>query len=262
MTAILAQDLVKVFHTRKGEVRAVDGISFAVEAGEIYGLLGPNGAGKTTTLRILATLLTPTSGRAQVLGHDVVAAPQEVRARIGFQATETGLYERLTPWETLLFFARIFGLSREEAEARAMATLELLDLVELKDRKVGTLSTGERQKLSLGRCLIHNPPVLILDEPTFGLDVFVAKTVSDLIVRLKGEGHTILLSTHNMHLAARLCDRVGIIWRGKLWAQGTPEGLSSRVGDVDFEEVFFRTLAGAGLSAAGANPVPWADGSG
>lgn len=256
MTAILAQDLVKVFPTRKGEVRAVDGISFQVAPGEIYGLLGPNGAGKTTTLRILATLLSPTSGRAQVLGHDVVEAPQEVRARIGFHATETGLYERLTPWETLLFFARIFGLPREEAEARAAATLELLGLSELKDRKVGTLSTGERQKLSLGRCLIHDPPVLILDEPTFGLDVFVAKTVSELILRLKEDGHTILLSTHNMHLAAKLCDRVGIIWRGKLWAQGTPEELAAQVGGVDFEQVFFRTLQAAGLSPGGANGVP------
>jgi len=256
MTAIVAEGLTKVFGTRRGEVRAVDGISFRVEKGEIYGLLGPNGAGKTTTLRILATLLSPTAGRAEVLGYDVRYQPQEVRARIGFHATETGLYERLTPWETLLFFARIFGLSLEEAEARAMATLELLDLEELKDRKVGTLSTGERQKLSLGRCLIHDPPVLILDEPTFGLDVFVAKTVSEIILRLKDEGHTILLSTHNMHLAAKLCDRVGIIWRGKLWAQGTPEELTARVGGVDFEQVFFRTLQAAGLSPGGANGVP------
>lgn len=262
MSAILVQDLVKVFRTRRGEVRAVDGISFSVDRGEIYGLLGPNGAGKTTALRTLATLLVPTAGRAEVLGHDVVSQPHEVRARIGFQATETGLYERLTPWETLFFFARIFGLSPREAETRAEATLELLGLADLRDRKVGTLSTGERQKLSLGRCLIHDPPVLILDEPTFGLDVFVARTVAELILRLRDEGHTVLLSTHDMHLAERLCDRVGIIWRGRIWAEGAPRELAQRVGGVDFEEVFFRTLEAVGLSPGGANPVPGRGGVG
>jgi sodium transport system ATP-binding protein len=256
MTAILVQDLTKVFPTRRGEVRAVAGVSFHVEEGEIFGLLGPNGAGKTTTLRMLATLLTPTSGRAQVLGHDVVAEPDRVRAKLGFLATETGLYERLTPWETLLFFARIFGLSREEAQKRAQATLQLLGLWELRGRKVGTLSSGERQKLSLGRCLIHNPPVLVLDEPTFGLDVFVARAVVQLIEELRDQGHTVLLSTHDMHLAERLCDRVGILHLGKLVVEGRPGELVAKEGGVDLEEVFFRTLMRAGLSPGGAKPVP------
>jgi len=256
MTAIRTEGLTKVFRTRKGEVRAVDGVSFTVAEGEIFGLLGPNGAGKTTTLRMLATLLTPTAGRAEVLGHDIARAPQEVRARMGFLATETGLYERLTPWETLLFFGRIFGLSRGEVEARAEAVLQLLGLWELKDRRVGTLSTGERQKLSLGRCLVHDPPVLVLDEPTAGLDVFVARAVTELIQKLRDDGRTILFSTHNMHLAGRLCDRVGIIYRGKLVAVGTPEELREATGGVDFEEVFFRTLEQAGLSPGETNAVP------
>jgi ABC-type multidrug transport system ATPase subunit len=257
MIAVLAEGLTKVFRSRRGEVRAADGISFQVEEGEIYGLLGPNGAGKTTTLRMLATLLVPTAGRAEVLGHDVVREAQRVRASIGFQATETGLYERLTPWETLLFFARIFGLPGREAERRAAATLELLGLEALRDRKVGTLSTGERQKLSLGRCLVHDPPVLILDEPTFGLDVFVARTVRELIRTLRDQGHTIILSTHDMHLAGSLCDRVGIIWQGKVLAQGTPAELAERAGSVDFEEVFFRTLEEVGLSSGEAKVVSW-----
>jgi len=256
MTAISVQGLTKVFRTRKGEVRAVDGVSFTVKEGEIFGLLGPNGAGKTTTLRMLATLLVPTAGRAEIMGYDLMAAPQEVRARIGFLTTETGLYERLTPWETLLFFGRIFGLPPGKLELRAEETLRILGLEGLKDRRVGTLSTGERQKLSLGRCLIHDPPVLILDEPTASLDVFVARTITQLIRDLRSNGHTILLSTHNMHLAERLCDRVGIIHLGKLVAVGTPEELGKEVGGVDFEEVFFRTLRRAGLSPAGAKAVP------
>ncbi len=256
MTAISVQGLTKVFRTRKGEVRAVDGVSFTVKEGEIFGLLGPNGAGKTTTLRMLATLLAPTAGRAEVMGYDLTAAPQQVRARIGFLTTETGLYERLTPWETLLFFGRIFGLSSGKLESRAEETLRILGLEELRDRRVGTLSTGERQKLSLGRCLIHDPPVLILDEPTASLDVFVARAITELIRDLRSSGHTILLSTHDMHLAERLCDRVGIIHLGRLVAVGSPEELGEKVGGVDFEEVFFRTLRRAGLSPAGAKAVP------
>ncbi|HAF71123.1 MAG: ABC-type Na+ transport system, ATPase component [Acetothermia bacterium 64_32] len=256
MKAVSARGLTKVFRGRRGQVRAVDGVSFTVEQGEIFGLLGPNGAGKTTTLRMLATLISPTEGTAEVMGYDILSAPQKVRARIGFLTTETGLYERLTPWETLLFFGRIFGYGPGEVEARAEATLRVLGLEGLKHRRVGTLSAGERQKLSLGRCLIHDPPVLILDEPTASLDVFVARTVTELIRRLRAEGHTILLSTHDLHLAERLCDRLGIIHRGRLVAVGSPEELGEEVGGVDFEEVFFRTLRRAGLSPMGANPVP------
>ncbi|HEC63284.1 MAG TPA: ABC transporter ATP-binding protein, partial [Candidatus Acetothermia bacterium] len=157
---------------------------------------------------------------------------------------------------TLVFFARIFGLPKEEAKSRAEATLRLLGLWGLRERKVGTLSSGERQKLSLGRCLIHNPPVLVLDEPTFGLDVFVARSVVQLIEELRSQGHTVLLSTHDMHLAERLCDRVGIIHLGRLVAEGRPGELVAAEGVVDLEEVFFRTLTRAGLSPGEAKPVP------
>ncbi|MGC9530539.1 MAG: ABC transporter ATP-binding protein [Candidatus Bipolaricaulaceae bacterium] len=256
MNAVHVDGLTKVFPARKGEVRAVDGISFQVERGEIFGLLGPNGAGKTTTLRMLATLLSPTAGRAEVFGHSLTADPNRVREHLGFLATETGLYERLTPQETLRYFGLMYGLAPRQVEDRARAVLDLLGLWPLRSRRVGSLSTGERQKLSFARCLVHDPPLLILDEPTAGLDVFVARTVVELIRELAGRGKTVLLSTHQMQLAGKLCGRVGIIHQGKLVAVGTPAGLGEQVGGADFEEVFFRTLARAGLSLPGAKGVP------
>ncbi len=255
MTAVLVEDLGKAFPSRGGAVHAVDGVSFAVRPGEVFGLLGPNGAGKTTTLRILAGLIAPTRGRAMVYGHDVAIRPEEVRARLGFLATETGLYERLSPWETLSFFARIFGLPSTDGATRAESLLRRLGLWNLRNRRVGTLSVGERQKLSFARCLVHDPPLLILDEPTAGLDVFVARTAVELIGELSSSGKTVLLSTHDMHLAQRLCERVGIIHRGRLVAVGEPEQLRLELGGDDLTDVFFRAVEREGLSPADANDV-------
>ncbi len=237
-----AQELVKTFWSRKGEIRAVDGVSFSCERGEIFGLLGPNGAGKTTTLRMLATILTPTSGSATVAGFDVRTNPDKVRENIGFLATETGLYDRFTARETLRFFGKINRLSNQEIERRSNELFEMLELTPLADRRVGTFSTGERQKLSLARALIHDPPVLILDEPTFGLDVMAARAVVDAIRMFKKQERTIILSTHIMRIAEKLCDRIGILYRGRLHALGTLEELKLRFSAPDLEEAFFSAV--------------------
>ncbi len=239
---VVAADLTKVFRTHKGEIRAVDGVSFACRSGEVFGLLGPNGAGKTTALRMLATILTPTSGSAAVAGFDTREAPGRVREKIGFLATETGLYDRFTARETLRFFGRIDRLEADQIARRTAEIFELLNLSALADRRVGTFSTGERQKLSLARCLINDPPVLILDEPTFGLDVMAAHAVLESIRLLRSEGRTILLSTHIMRVAEKLCDRIGILYRGRLRALGPLDALRSQYGGSDLEEVFFAVV--------------------
>ncbi len=237
-----ARDLTKVFRTRKGEVRAVDGLSFVCRSGEIFGLLGPNGAGKTTTLRMLATILTPTSGSATVASFDTRSSPGQVRERIGFLATETGLYDRFTARETLRFFGRINKLPAEEIERRSSEIFAMLDLTSLADRRVGTFSTGEKQKLSLARSIIHDPPVLIFDEPTFGLDVMAARAVLESIRLFRDQGRTILLSTHIMRVAEKLCDEIGILYRGRLHALGSLSELKELFSGEDLEEVFFAAV--------------------
>jgi len=242
------RNLTKVFQTRHGEIRAVDDLSFSCSSGEIFGLLGPNGAGKTTTLRMLATILTPTSGSAILAGFDTRSEPGRVRERIGFLATETGLYDRFTARETLRFFGRITKMPQQEIGRRSEEIFTMLDLSGLKDRRVGTFSTGEKQKLSLARCILHDPPVLILDEPTFGLDVMAARAVLDAIRRLRQQGRTILLSTHIMRVAEKLCDRIGILYGGQLLALGTLPELQQRFPGEDLEDVFF---AAVGVQRAG-----------
>jgi len=240
-----ARGLGKVFQTHKKTVVAVEDVSFTCEKGEIFGLLGPNGAGKTTTLRMLGTILTPTSGEALIAGFDTRREPGQVREQIGFLATETGLYDRFTARETLRFFGRINKLSPDEIDRRTNAIFERLDLVRLADRRVGTFSTGERQKLSLARSILHDPPVLILDEPTFGLDVMAARAVVDTIRLFRDEGRTILLSTHIMDLAEKLCDRIGILFHSRLRALGTMPELRERYRKADLEDVFFAVVGEA-----------------
>jgi len=237
-----ARGLGKVFQTHKKTVVAVEDVSFTCEKGEIFGLLGPNGAGKTTTLRMLGTILTPTSGEALIAGFDTRREPGRVREQIGFLATETGLYDRFTARETLRFFGRINKLPPDEIDRRTNAIFERLDLVRLADRRVGTFSTGERQKLSLARSILHDPPVLILDEPTFGLDVMAARAVVDTIRLFRDEGRTILLSTHIMNLAEKLCDRIGILFHSRLRALGKMPELRERYGKADLEDVFFAVV--------------------
>ena len=231
--------LVKVFQDEgRGRVVAVDDVSFVVDRGEIFGLLGPNGAGKTTTLRTLATVLGPTSGRASVMGYDVVEDPTEVRRSIGFLSTSTALYPRLTARETLEFFARINGYPEERLKARVDALVQRFGLGSYARARVDKLSTGMKQKVSIARAIVHDPPVLIFDEPTVGLDVLNAHELQEVIRELKGEGKTIVFSTHIMSEAEKLCDRIGIIQGGRILACNTLEGLREATGLRYLEDIF------------------------
>jgi len=223
---ITVERLTKVFEdSGRGEVVAVNDLSFEVRPGEIYGLLGPNGAGKTTTLRVLATLLHPTSGKVSICGHDTDGDGAEIRRRIGFLTATSGLYQRLTPEETLRYFGRLHGLKGEELEPRIQAIIELLDMESFRHALCRKLSTGQRQRTAIARVLIHDPPVLILDEPTAGLDILSNRLILRFLSESRDRGKAVLFSTHYLEEAQILCDRFGLLHRGALLAEGTLEEL-------------------------------------
>jgi sodium transport system ATP-binding protein len=241
-STIRIENLVKVYHDRaRGEVRAVDGISFSCHAGEIFGLLGPNGAGKTTTLRTVATVLEPTGGTVSVMGIDTSIDPVAVRRSIGFYSSTTALFPRLTARETLTFFAEINGF-RGDVGRRVEEIVDDLDLGGYADVRVDRLSQGMRQKVSLARTVVHDPPVLILDEPTTGLDVLNAREMRDRIATLRDRGKTVLFSTHVMAEAEKLCDRIAIIHEGGLLGTGTLQELRDRTGERYLEDAFVKLL--------------------
>ena len=240
---IEVKGLTKVFHDgKKGNVVAVDNVSFVCAPGKIFGLLGRNGAGKTTTLRMLATILTPTSGTATVQGHDVVRSPDKVREAIGYLSGDTKLYDRLSGKEALEYFGRLHGLSKESARERARHMIESLGMKEYADRKIGKMSTGMKQRVSIGRVMVHNPNVLILDEPAQGLDVLGAREVQKFMRNMKAEGKTILMSTHIMSEAEKLCDEIAIIEKGKILSSGGLEDLRKMTGERDLEEIFVKLV--------------------
>ena len=240
---IHAENLVKVFRDKKrGEVRAVDGVSFHCQPGQVFGLLGVNGAGKTTTLRILATILRPCSGSAQICGFDVTQAPEKVRANIGFLSTATALYARLTPEELVRYFGRLHGMTEEALEARMQHLFPLLEIDSFRDRRCDKLSTGMKQKVSIARTLVHDPPVMIFDEPTHGLDILAARTIIDFIRDCRTRGKTVIYSTHVMSEAVKLCDRIAIIHGGRVMAEGKLQELQQRTGEEDLEEVFVKII--------------------
>jgi len=246
---IEVSQLSKTFPDRKrGAVHAVEDLSFSVAPGRIYGLLGANGAGKTTALRILATLLRPTAGRAVVAGFDVERHPQEVRSRVGFLAASTALYGRLTARETLAYFGRLHGLDDAQVRARTQQLAEELGMLEFLDRRCDTFSTGMKQKTSIARTLIHDPEVMIFDEPTLGLDIMAARTIVRFVRDCRDRGKTVVYSTHIMTEVTKLCDEVGIIHAGQLRASGTLAELRARHGQDDLEEIFVRVI--------GAEPPP------
>jgi sodium transport system ATP-binding protein len=240
---IEARQLVKRFHDKKrGDVCAVNGVSFSCRPGEVYGLLGANGAGKTTALRILATILAPTEGTAVVAGFDVAKDPQSVRARVGFLSAATALYGRLSAQEMVEYFGRLHGLDEPTLRLRIDQIFTRLEMNGFRDRRCDRLSTGIRQKVSIARTLVHDPPVMIFDEPTVGLDVMAARTIVAFIRECRENGKTVVFSTHVMSEVEKLCDRVGIIHRGALLAEGSLPELRARYGIQDLEELFVKVI--------------------
>jgi ABC-2 type transport system ATP-binding protein len=245
MSAVEVRDLRRTYHTTTGvfkrrpvEVEAVRGISFDIAEGELFGLLGPNGAGKTTTIKMLITLLLPTAGTATVLGLDVVADARAVRERIGYVfGGDRGLYERLSALDNLRYFAELYGLAPATQKARIGYLLELVGLAGREKERVEGYSRGMRQRLHIARGLLHDPPVIFLDEPTIGLDPVGARELRTTIASLTESGKTVLLTTHYMFEADSLCDRVAVISKGRIVAEGTPRDLKATVADSTIVEI-------------------------
>jgi sodium transport system ATP-binding protein len=236
---VVVRNLSKTFYDEgRGEIRAVDSISFECQEGQVFGLLGANGAGKTTTLRMLSTILAPTSGTATLMGHDVVRNPEGVRKNLGFYSATTALYPRLTARETIEFFARINQYPADRVEERVDYLIKRFDLTKYADARVEKLSSGMKQKVSIARTVAHNPSVLIFDEPTVGLDVLNALDVQETISELRSEGKTIIFSTHIMSEAERLCDRIAIIHGGHILASDTLAALRQATGQHYLEDIF------------------------
>ncbi len=241
---IETRGLVKLFHDKKrGQIRAVDNVSFVCNPGQIYGLLGANGAGKTTTLRMLATILEPTDGTAIVCGYDVIDEPEKVRANVGFLSTATALYPRLTSQEMVEYFGRLNGIPEHELKRRIDEIFTRLDMNSFRDRRCDKLSTGMKQKTSIARTLIHDPQVMIFDEPTLGLDIMTARTIIEFIRECRQRGKTVIFSTHIMSEVEKLCDMIGIIQSGKLLAEGSLAELRQRYRQHDLEEIFVSVVA-------------------
>jgi sodium transport system ATP-binding protein len=236
---IRAEDLQKRF----GTVLAVDGVSFTAPDGAVTGLLGPNGAGKTTCLRMVYGLMEPDAGRILVDGHDLRAAPLAAQARLGVLPDVAGLYQRLTAREHIQYFGRLQGLGGAELEARTRHWIDLLDMRAFADRRVAGFSHGERTKVALARALVHQPQNILLDEPTNGLDVMSTRTVRDLIRHLRSDGRCVLFSSHVMQEVSALCDRIIVIAKGRVAAEGSPDELIALSGKSSLEDAFVE-LAG------------------
>ena len=238
--AVIASNLRKIFisyerigfiRRRKIIVEALRGVSFRVRWGEVYGLLGPNGAGKTTTVKILATLLVPDDGYAAIDGHDVIKEASMVRRIIGLVLyPDKGFYSRLSGYENLVYFGRLYGLSKSVAEVRARELMRLVGLEDAMNRPYEEYSLGMRARLAIARALIHDPPVIFLDEPTIGLDPISAREVRDLVRRLRKEGKAILFTSHNLWEVEEVCDRVGIISNGRMIIEGSPRDIKDMLG--------------------------------
>lgn len=235
-------ELTKRFRAGQGEVVAVDRLSFTTARGEVYGLLGENGAGKTTTLRMILGLLEPTSGFAMVDGIRSTDSPDAVKARIGMVSASAGLYQWLTPREMLLFFADLYGVPPPVAEGHLSRLGKLFGIEEYLDRRCATLSTGQKQRVNLVRALIHDPPVLLLDEPTRGLDVIGSKVIFDFVAAAREQGKAVIVSTHRLDEAERLCDRFGLLHRGRLMHEGTLDQLRASTGYRSLADIFLQGL--------------------
>jgi len=235
---IEARGLYKSF----GGLKAVDGVSFVARDGEITGLLGPNGAGKTTTLRMLYTLLRPDAGSIHVDGRDAQLEPLAVRRTLGVLPDARGLYRRLSARENIEYFAALQGLDREQARARTDALVEALGMQDIAGRRTAGFSQGERVKTAIARALVHDPRNVLLDEPTNGLDVASTRALREFLRGLKAAGRCVLLSTHLMQEVAALCDRIVIIARGRVVADGSSDELRRQAGEQNLEDAFMRLI--------------------
>ncbi|HPM22468.1 MAG TPA: ABC transporter ATP-binding protein [Phycisphaerae bacterium] len=249
---IRVEGLTKVFPNPDGtEKTAVDHISFAVQPGEIYGLLGPNGAGKTTTLRMISGLLRPTAGRVWIRDEEVTGQPERVKRHIGYLTANTGLYARLTPREMLEYFATLYNIPRGVADRRIAELVAWLNMGEYVNLRCGALSTGQKQRTNIARALIADPPILVLDEPTLGLDVLSNRLILEFIQTQADAGKAVLLSTHALDEIDKMCRRMGLIHNGQLIAEGELDVLRQRTGQQRLSEVFLH-LVGAQESVFGA----------
>ncbi|MGE0608553.1 MAG: ABC transporter ATP-binding protein [Pirellulales bacterium] len=238
---IEVHNLRKCFPLSDGsELTAVDGVSFRVPRGEVFGLLGPNGAGKTTTLRMLLGLLSPTTGYSAISGYRSDEFPDEVKRRVGFVSSNAGVYPWLSARETLLFFADLYGMPPDLARQRTLQLGRLFEIEELLDRRCVTMSTGQKQRLNLARALIHDPPVVLLDEPTLGLDVLGSQIVMEYMALVRGEGKAVIITTHRLDEAERQCDRFGLLHQGRIVCEGTLEELRQQTGCHTLVEMFLK----------------------
>ncbi|MEM6688274.1 MAG: ATP-binding cassette domain-containing protein [Planctomycetota bacterium] len=241
---IFVQNLMKAYDDlQRGRFIAADGVSFNVGEGEIFGLLGPNGAGKTTVLRILSTVLAPTSGIVRICGYDVIADATMVRRHIGFVSNNTAIYDRMTAFEMVAHFGRLHGLPKNVLTDRVDDLFARLRMEDFRDTPGAKMSTGMKQKVSIARALIHDPPVLIFDEATLGLDVLVARNLLEIVRDLRDSGKCLIFSTHIMSEVERLCDRIAIMHHGRILDMGTLNELQGRHEGENFEELFFGLLS-------------------
>ena len=239
---ITAQQLHKAFRTKTGTVQAVDGVDFTAEDGRITGLLGPNGAGKTTTLRMLYTLMRPDSGRVVVDGIDAAQDPAAVRRVLGVLPDARGVYKRLTARENIRYFGELHGLTRAEINERTRVLSGQLDMDEILDRQTEGFSQGQRTKTAIARALVHDPRNVILDEPTNGLDVMTTRAMREFLFKLRDDGRCVIFSSHIMQEVAALCDRIVIIAKGRVVADGTADELRERFGNQNLEDAFVRAI--------------------
>jgi ABC-2 type transport system ATP-binding protein/sodium transport system ATP-binding protein len=242
--------LFKTFRAGHREVLAVNGVSFHVAAGEVYGLLGPNGAGKTTTMRMILGLLRPDSGWAEINGARTSDQSDQIKRQVGFVSASAGLYQWLTTREMLSFFGDVYGLSPKFVKDRIEQLSILLDLKSFLNQRCSTLSTGQRQRANLARALIHDPPVMILDEPTLGLDVVGSQVIFEYISMLKVRAKAIILCTHRLEQAERVCDRFGLLHEGNLVHEGTLAELMTRTGKQHLVDIFVGLIKHSDSSAA------------
>lgn len=248
---IIVNKLTKMFRQQNGEeLLAVNDLSFTADKGEIVVLLGVNGAGKTTAMRMLSTVLQPTSGTATLEGFDLIKDSMNVRANLGFLSGDTGLYARLSARETITYFARLYDVPEEKINGRISEMSELLDMHDFLDKKIDFLSTGMKQKVSIARSIIHDPPVMIFDEPTSGLDILTAKNIISFIHKCKNDGKCVLFSTHIMREAERIADKIVMIHQGRVLAQGSWDDLKKNTGLIDLDDIFIHYVNNVGKEDA------------